>query len=116
MTMAKNHPDYIKWIITVNDRAVERAILAIYARQTAEEKSTGETLSTNGVGFSGPDAGIGTYYAKWINSGRSLTGRHLVKARIMALKYTRQLCEIATERMAADAAFAAVEREAIQAE
>lgn len=115
MTMAKNTPDYIKWLLTMNDRAVERAIVAIYNRQTADEQTVGDTKHSNGVGFNGADARLGTYYAKWILSGRNLTGNHLVKARLMSHKYVRQLVEIATEKMEAEA-FNRAEREAIQAE
>lgn len=109
MTMAKNHPDYIKWLVNTNDRAVERAILAIYSRQTEDERSDASTKHSNGVGFSGTDAGLGSYYASWINSGKRLTGKHLVKARLMALKYTRQLVEIATEKMEIKAAQEAID-------
>lgn len=105
--MAKNDPDYIRWLLTMNDRAVERAIVAIYNRQTEDEKREGDTRHTNGIGFSGADARLGTYYAKWVLKGNSLTGNHLMKARLMAHKYVRQLAEIATAR---------IEREAIQAE
>lgn len=98
--MEKNSPDYIKWLLTMNDRAVERAIVAIYRRQTADEQSAGDTKHSNGIGFNGADARLGSYYARWILSGRSLTGNHLVKARTMSHKYVRQLVQIATENMA----------------
>lgn len=116
MSMAKNDPDYIRWLLTMNDKAVERAIVAIYRRQTADEQSAGDTKHSNGVGFSGADASLGSYYARWILSGRSLTGKHLIKARTMSHKYVRQLVEVATTRLAQDAADAQAEREAIQAE
>ncbi len=103
----KNNPNYIKWLITNNNHAVERAILAIYNRQTADEQNTEHTKHSNGMGFAAPDAKLGSYYAKWILSGKNLSGRHLEKARMMSYKYVRQLCEIATDRM---------EREAIQNE
>jgi hypothetical protein len=116
MNMAKNDPNYIKWLLTMNDRAVERAIVAIYNRQTADEKSSQNTTHSNGVGFSGADASLGSYYAKWILSGRNLTGNHLSKARMMSQKYVRQLVEIATARIQAEETFQKEEREAIQAE
>lgn len=37
----------------------------------------------------------GTYYAKWIQSGKRLTGEHLAKARKIALYHSRQLVKIA---------------------
>lgn len=98
--MAKNDPNYIKWLLTMNDRAVERAILAIYNRQTYDEQVSSDTKHSNGIGFSGADARLGTYYAKWILSGKNLSGNHLDNARMMSHKYVRQLCEIATAKLA----------------
>lgn len=98
--VAKNSPEYIKWLLTMNDEAVGRAMVAIYNRQTWDEQQSSDTRHTNGIGFSGADARTGTYYAKWVLSGRKLTGNHLMKARMMSFKYVRQLCEIATARMA----------------
>jgi hypothetical protein len=114
--MAKNDPDYIKWLLNMNDRAVERAIVAIYNRQTADEQSAQDTKHSNGIGFSGADARLGSYYAKWVLSGKNLTGNHLMKARMMSYKYVRQLSEIATARIMQAQADERVEREAIQAE
>ena len=74
-----------------NPRAVERALVVIYNNQTAEEKSCEATMLNNGVGFSGCDAHSGTYYAKWVLSGRHLSGKHLDKARRIAKRYHRQL-------------------------
>jgi hypothetical protein len=99
MSMAKNDPDYIRWLLNMNDRAVERAMVAIYNRQTADEQVSSDTKHQNGVGFTGADARLGTYYAKWVLKGNSLTGKHLVKARYMSQKYVRQLTDIATARL-----------------
>jgi hypothetical protein len=41
-----------------------RAMLTVFARQTADEKSAGATVYMNGVGFSGVDAEILTSFAK----------------------------------------------------
>lgn len=98
--MKKNDPDYIKWLLDMNNRAVERAMVAIYNRQDADEKSAESTLKLNGRGFSAFDARKGTYYARWVLSGRNLSGHHLEKARAMAHKYVKQLAEVATEKLA----------------
>jgi hypothetical protein len=97
--MAKNDPDYIRWLLNMNDRAVERAMVAIYNRQTADEQVSSDTKHQNGVGFTGADARLGTYYAKWVLKGNSLTGNHLMRARMMSYKYVRQLTDIATARL-----------------
>jgi hypothetical protein len=86
-------------LLFTNDRAVERAVVAIYNRQTLDEQRSEDTLHHNGIGFSGAHAKLGTYYAKWIISGRHLTGNHLIKARAMMMKYTAQLLEDAQARV-----------------
>lgn len=88
----------IRQLVLTNDRAVERAILAIYARQTASEQSSECTRESNGMGFNAFDAKSGTYYARWIQSGRRLSGVYLQKARRMAIRYIGQLVEIAQTR------------------
>lgn len=88
----------ITQLLDRSNRAVERAIVAIYNRQTEDEKSSGTTTHSNGRGFSGAHAELGTYYAKWILSGRSLTGHHLEKARRMSKRYVAQLLEEAQQK------------------
>jgi hypothetical protein len=85
----------IKDLLQRNDRAVERALLAIYNRQTGEERQSGRTVVHNGVGFSAFDARLGSYYGSWIKSGKNLTGIHLDKGRRLASKYVGQLVSIA---------------------
>ena len=88
----------ISALIARNDRAVERAIIAIYNRQTADEKNDQTTRHVNNVGFSGADVRTGTYLAQWILSGKHLDGKFLAKGRTIALKYRRQLLDIANEK------------------
>lgn len=78
-----------------NNNAVERAIVVIYNNQTQDEKSSSATKEHNGKGFSGTDAAYGSYLARWILKGNNLTGNHLEKARKMAIKYRKQLLEVA---------------------
>jgi hypothetical protein len=80
-------------LLFTNDIAVERAIVAIYNRQTLDEQSSQETKHSNGVGFSGAHARLGTYLAKWIISGNHLNGKFLVKGRAMMMHYIGQLLE-----------------------
>lgn len=74
-----------------NDRAVERAIMVVFNNQTRSEQAAETTLISNGIGFASCDANRGSYYARWIKSGKHLTGSHLENARKMAKKYVRQL-------------------------
>ncbi len=108
MNVHKNEEWYIRWLLDNNPIAVERAILAIYRRQTASEQASDCTHESNGIGFSSFDAPIAGYWASWITgmkngkrtgSGRHLTGKHLDQARRMMHKYVRQLSEIASENM-----------------
>lgn len=92
--------DDIHALLDSNNSVVEQAILAIYNRQTEDEKATNTTRVNNGMGFNYHDAGIGGYYARWILSGRKLSGKHLVHARRMGHKYVRQLVELANSNHA----------------
>jgi hypothetical protein len=85
--------DQVVRLLNDSDRAVELALVEIYNRQTESEKATRTTNNDNGVGFSGTDAATGSYYAKYILSGRNLTDKHLIKGRAMAIKYRKQLLE-----------------------
>ncbi len=102
--MRKDDPDYIKWLLTTNDKAVERAMVVLYDMQTAGEQNSGSTSELNGKGFNAYDARSGTYYAKWVKSGRSLTGKFLVNARVMSFKYAGQLAKLASAKMNAETA------------
>ena len=84
----------VRLLLMNNDRAVERGILAIYDGQTLDEKQSDATRHHNNIGFNAPDARRGSYYARWIRSGRRLTGKHLDKARMIMMKYAGQLVRI----------------------
>ena len=105
--MNRNSPEYISWLLTNNNRAVERAMLVLFARQTNDEQACGDTRHRNGRGFSASDAKVGTYMAKWVQGGKHLTGSRLERARAMSQKYVGQLVDEATLKL---------EREAIQSE
>lgn len=100
----------------VGQRAVTMAIIRLYERQTADEQQARDARHQNGRGFSAFDAKTGTYMAKWALNGakngrpRLLTGRWLHKARKMALKYKKQLLEIAQETARARARAAEQQR------
>lgn len=68
-------------------------MVVLYDRQTADEKSTSTTRHDNRRGFRANHASKGSYYARWVLSGRNLTGWHLKNAQEIALQYTRQLSE-----------------------
>jgi hypothetical protein len=81
----------IQTLLATNPRAVEKALVVIYNNQTNSEQHSDSTEDANGIGFSGVHARSGSYYAKWVISGKHLDGKHLEKARKIAMKYHRQL-------------------------
>jgi len=86
-----------------------RGLLAIYARQTADEKSYRETVDDNGVGFSSVDARILSSLAQQVirfNNGQSsfsspLSSRQFDVLRQRLPKYAMQLAHIARKPRAA---------------
>src|ERR1035437_5082843 len=86
--------------IATNPKAVEKAILAIYNRQTQDEKQERTTKYSNGIGFSGADVSLGGYLAGWLLSGKHLSGKFLSKGRLLAYKYRGQLFDIAKDKQA----------------
>jgi hypothetical protein len=88
-------PDEIRALLDRSLEAVERAVVAIYRRQTEDEKEAYETKHHNCVGFAACHAGLGTYYAKWILSGKHLSGSHVERARRIVRHYAGQLHQIA---------------------
>lgn len=87
----------IQDLLERSDKAVERAILAIYARQTEDEKRGG-TKHQNGVGFGAFDGVVFSKMAEEIKFHGSLGGRRCDSARYLGIKkYWRQLVEIANE-------------------
>ena len=88
----------IRAILLKSDRAVERAMLCLYDRQTQDEQSSSITRYSNQRGFSGAHSIRGSYYARWVLSGKALSGVHLQKARKIALSYARQLAEVANTK------------------
>lgn len=87
--------ELIKEKLQTNQKWVERAILAIYNKQSIQEQNVSDTIHRNGVGFNGSDARVMSYYAKWIESGKHLSGKHLIKATKKIMKYSGQLLKIA---------------------
>ena len=56
----------INEILNTNDRAVERAMVRLFALQNADEQRHGTTNEQNGRGFSSSSARAGTRFARWI--------------------------------------------------
>jgi len=87
--------------------AVERAVVAIFHRQTADEQAAETTKHRNGRGFAACHASRGSYYARWIMAGRRLSGPHIQHARRMMKHYAGQLLEVIHERLERETSHAA---------
>lgn len=85
----------INVLLSTNDRAVARALVVLYERQTDDEKGSGVTKHSNGAGFNATDASFGTALAQWVLSGKRLSAGQLASARRMLGKYSGQLLAIA---------------------
>ena len=90
----------IQALLDVNDVAVIRGILAIYAYQTASEQNYGGTIEDNGVGFSGVDAVILSSFATYYKRFGRLSDKQMAIARKKIKKYWNQLRVIAEEKHA----------------
>ena len=88
----------IKVRLMTDQRWIEKAILTLFDRQTRDEQRAERAIVHNGVGFTGPDSRMMTYYANWLRSGKHLSGRHLEAARTRIQKYAGQLARIANEK------------------
>lgn len=93
-------PASIRALLLSDDRAVMRAFIVLYERQTEEEKHLSSTRIRNGVGFSSAHARWGSYVARLIRNKMPLFPSTMVKARKIALQYAGQLCDIANEKLA----------------
>jgi hypothetical protein len=93
--------DEIKTLLFAKPEAVEKAIVKLYQRQTADERQSADTKHDNGRGFSQSTCRRGTIYAGWVIEnptkkwGHKLYGQALVKARKICLFHLKQLTRIA---------------------
>lgn len=86
-------------MLETNDRAVTRAVIAIYQRQTLDEQASQHTLKSNNVGFNSSDAPYLSYCAKYaMEKEVMLSGKHLEKSRTRIRKYWKQLLDIANNK------------------
>lgn len=112
-------------LLASNSYAVTKAMIILFAHQTAQERSTSSTIETNNVGFNAADADFGSYCARWVlglhqttpahivaervarylqgdnyKNYRCLSGRFLERGRAMGTRYWRQLAAAAEAKRA----------------
>lgn len=87
-------------MLETSDTAVQRALIAIWERQTASEKASQNTHINNSVGFNGFDAGILSSFAEQLQTKGWLSTKQMVITRKRIMKYAGQLADIANEKLA----------------
>lgn len=97
MSITRNE---VTHLLLTNDRAVARALVVLYQRQTADEQSAASTRYSNGVGFNATDAKLGSDLAKRVIEGWRLTPGQMAAARRMLIKYGGQLVAAAEAKAA----------------
>jgi hypothetical protein len=110
-------------LLNTSDRAVERAMIVLFERQTEDEKSSADTRHDNSRGFNCTDARAGTRFARFLQGmddsnrvrfpkkslghpiARRIFRRHckngespMGRARRIALTHSRQLVEEANDK------------------
>ena len=83
-----------------NPKAVTRGILALYDRQTDDERVNRATSSSNGMGFNSHDAAFLSSLAMQIYKKGFLTEEQLKKGRESMLKYSGQIARMVEDRYA----------------
>lgn len=93
----KERREKVKLLLLSSNKAVIRGVVAIYKRQTEDEKNSDATKHSNNMGFCANDASIMSLYAKQILEYGGLSDLQLKEARRRIIRYTRQLAELAEQ-------------------
>lgn len=122
-------PETIKELLSNSNAAVERALVVLYERQTADEQASQSTSHQNGMGFGAFDAEILSSFACQVNAklgqhsdylgrarklGECLSAKQMELARKKVVRYAKQLALVANEKLGKESA--KVEIETLKAE
>jgi len=83
--------EFIQGKLRTDQKWALRALEVIYARQTAQEKASDQTIEDNGVGFSGVDAELLSSFAKQYQERGFLTLKQMEYLHRKIIKYWRQI-------------------------
>jgi hypothetical protein len=97
MTKTWDKPS-IQTLIHSNPKALHRAIIKIYERQTADEQDLDQTIEHNGIGFNGIDAEIMSSFAKQLMTRGFLSPKQTVIAQKKMPKYWKQILQLINEK------------------
>ena len=84
---------FVRTMLATNHNWMQRAIVRLHERQTADEQASGMTKDDNGIGFSGIDAKILSSFAQQIERGRTLSPKQLAIAFKKVPRYSRQIAD-----------------------
>lgn len=90
---------YLQDLVTRNNKAAKRAILAVYKNQTDEERHKHISLETNKKGFDSLDASFMSGIAEDLINGKELDAKDFAIARNKIKKYWKQLMVKSKENM-----------------
>lgn len=85
---------YIRHQLATDPAWALRALVKIYERQTASEKSTQGTIEQNGIGFSGIDGNFFSSLAEQYNRKGTLSEKQMVIVMKRMKKYARQILDL----------------------
>jgi hypothetical protein len=101
--------DEMKGLLRTNRKAVEKALIVLFKRQTEDEQVSETTQVHNQMGFTAYDAELLSSFAKQVirnkynrGMGCRLTERQFEIARKRVEKYAKQLCVVAEEKAATE--------------
>lgn len=115
----------IREMLSESNAAVERALIVLYERQTADEKTAETTKYTNGIGFNAADAEILSSFAAQVQRkhgqydnylkrnrvyGDCLSPKQMAIARRKVVRYAKQITEAANIKAGHAAAVEEVKR------
>ena len=95
--------EFIRKQITTNKAWACKALMAIFARQTEDEKNSQETIHENGMGFTGNDANFLTAMAKSYLQYHNLTDKQMFYVYKKIGKYAGQIHKISNKEKLAKA-------------
>lgn len=85
----------IKVLVQTNDKVLYGALKKLYAEQTADEQSIGQTRHHNGVGFNGADSKFLSSVSEFLLKRGFLTDKQKYVVRKKLVKYNKQLTRLA---------------------
>lgn len=92
-------PEEIRELLITNDKAVIKALITIYKKQSIEEQKYMVSTVENGVGFNRIDAPYLTFMATKAKINGGLKTGDVKVIRPIIMKYSRQLSKIANEKI-----------------